>query len=308
MFKLLKKRSAFTLAEIFVSMVILSILVSVCIVFFSNRKDYEREYLYYAAYQNLVKAVDSALLDDNNLKNNVTSIDECGDSTFPLYQCRVFSDDSGTLCNVLKSYFNIIDEAKCTASNSSPENGENVSLKLTNGMGIYFNSQNPVYWPLEDEQGFWQKETEAKNWLVWVDINGHGKGEDKRYYDIMPFYITRAGVVIPGYIYDSKDERGSEVEFVIRGYESPIVNGKPADAGANASLLAFDVAQYVSADSAEIKADPHAVSFAEAACKSGYVPENTSYCRTLGYVKTEDCKKVFADCKVVLIKKLKRNR
>lgn len=307
MLKLLKKRSAFTLAEIFVSMVILSILVSVCIVFFSNRKDYEREYLYYAAYQNLVKAVDSALLDDNNLENNVTSIDKCGDDTFPLYQCRVFFSTGGTLCKVLASYFNIIGDANCTVYNSSPENGEKVSLKLTNGMEIYFNSQNPVLGPLHDEDG-WQLETEAKNWLVWVDINGHGKGEDKKYYDIMPFYITRAGVVVPGYIYNSKDERGSEVEFVIRGYESPIVRGKYADAGANASLLAFDVAQYVSADSAEIKADPHAVSFAEAACKSGYVPEDTSYCQTLGYVKTDACKNVFADCKVVLIKKLKRNR
>lgn len=287
-------KKAFTLAEVFIAMVILSVLVSVCVVFFTSKKDYEREYMYYSAYLNLVKVVDSALLNDNYLngatKRTVEST--CGIDGLPMgtYKCRIFKSDSGTLCNVLKDYFNTTGTPNCSVVSDAPQNGTNPSLKLTNGMEIYFEDQTPSD-VLGDAAG--KAEDPDKNgYKIWVDINGHGQGEDKTYYDVMPFKITLSGKVVP----DVGEVAG------IRGYEFDGL-----DAGGNPSLMAFDIVK-VPDDSNAMEVIARSLSFREAACRSGYIHEGSNLCKynPPDDVTTIDATCLAERCEIRLVKKLKR--
>ena len=298
-----KKSKAFTLAEIFVSMVILSILVSVSIAFFSKKKDVEREYFYYSAYQNIVKVVDTALEDSTAW----ASTGSCKKDDGSTYSCSLFNPSGASvICSVFSDYFNVVPIENvpfpCGRTTDEPEKGEKFALRLLNGMEFYFEDTKFESYDILQSSKWNAAQSTAT--LVWVDINGHGKGEDKKYYDIMPFYVTRAGRVIPGY---------GEVEYK-RGYDfSPAEQ----DAAGNASLMSFDVI-YTGKDDVKILASPHAVSFVEAACKSGYVPDDTKYCKNFDAIpdngshdnpeKSLDCEDSWADCKLRLVKKMRKNR
>lgn len=288
--RLIKK--AFTLAEVFIAMVILSVLVSVSVTFFTSKKDYEREYFYYSAYLNIVKVVDAALLNDSYLKGTTprTVESECGITNLPAgtYKCRAFKSDTGTLCNVFNDYFNTSGTANCSVTSSTPQNGTNPSLKLTNGMEIYFTNQASTG-ILGDADGV-VKDTEKNGYTIWIDINGHGQGEDKQYYDVMPFYITLSGKVVPGV--------GNVAG--IRGYEF-----EGLDAGGNSSLMAFDIVKVADDDKLEVLA--HSLSFREAACRSGYLAEGSNICKyDIDNVTTIDPDCLNERCDIRLVKKLRR--
>lgn len=296
-------KKAFTLAEVFIAMVILAVLVSVCVTFFTSKKDYEREYMYYSAYLNLTKVVDSALLNEKYLKDAATPYVEettCGTIAAP-YKCRAFKNTSGTLCKVLSEYFNTTGTVNCTTNANYANKSIAPSFKLTNGMEFFFETlamQNLVLF-----SDATLRSPEINSYTVRIDINSRGTGEDKSYYDYMTFYITRSGKVIPAY--------GT---VGIRGYEySPAA----MDAGGNASLIAFDVVQ-VANDSNQINVvnNLRSVSFVEAACKSGYISQNTNYCKNatylkadgttgVGFVKDVNCT-ASEPCEIRLVKKLRR--
>jgi len=280
---------AFTLAEIFIAMVVLSVLVSVSIAFFRNQKDYEREYLYYTAYNNLVTVVDSALANDAYLTSR-TELGTCNGNS----RCRLFRSASGTLCNVFNDYFNTTAH-NCSAVATTDTDGTHPAVTLTNGMQISFlttqASANNALFTSEVIV------TDKNGWIVIVDINGHGKGQDKAYYDKMPFFISRSGKVIPLF---------GQVNG-IRGYETA---APTLDAGGNNSLLAFDVVYTASTTSNNLSIlnGGHGVSFRQAACLSGYLNQADTYCTTpVAVTKSATCTTA-ADCKMRVVKKLKRAR
>ncbi len=287
--KILKK--AFTLAEIFIAMVILSVLVSVCVTFFTSKKDYEREFFYYSAYKNLVNVVDTALMNEKYLNppaGSTAKVEEstCGQVAYPT-KCRAFKPDSGTLCNVLSDYFNTVGTVNCSVTNATPQNGANVAMKLTNGMEIYFANQASTAVLADAEAQV--VASEQNGYTIWIDLNGHGKGEDKLYYDIMPFYITLAGKVVPGV--------GNVAG--LRGYDYVGL-----DAGDNSSLMAFDIVK-VEPDSNIQTVKARSLSFRAAACRSGYLSQGTSYCK-YDVDNVETLNPDYADCEIRLVKKLKR--
>ena len=328
-----KRQKAFTLAELFLAMVILSILVSVCLTFFTQRHDYEREYFYYTAYRNLVNVVDSALFNDAYLKGTNARIEEttCGTSGNSR-KCRVFktvTTDANGLCGIFLDYFNTAkiyndsgtEVAACTVQTNNPvaTNPPLPSLKLTNGMDIYFKEltvdPSTTITDLVPASGASVAVPEMSGYEIWVDINGQGQGEDKMNYDVFKFYITRDGKVIPVY---------GTVDPGIRGYEY-----LPADmdGGGNIDLAAFDVI-YSPRDNDSATLENHtlvlgddyrSVPFPLAACASGYVNDATPYCTGFKYYnnattpalitgvsKAAMCTNDYADCKVRLVKKLKR--
>ena len=295
-----KKIKAFTLAEIFVTVIVLSVLVSVCLSFYSlNRKDVEREYFYYSAYQNLVKVVENAL--SNDAYKNTTNTGDIVDSTCRNSKCVIFRKASfGGLCRILGDYYNIVGNKECMRANATPwTDGADPSLTLTNGMQFYFSSQSAEQIP----ELFVATEPEADytGWTFWVDINGYGNGKDIENYDIMKFYITLSGKVIPAY---------GSVEG-IRGYET-----SPLDAAGNASLMSFDVV-YTEEDSnvlTVLNDNTRHTDFRTAACTAGYVHQDTQYCSASGAsysAITKDaikCNNLWAQCQVRLVQKLKRVR
>ncbi len=306
MFKDLKISKAFTLAEVFVAMVVLSILVSVCIAFFTNRKDYEREYFYYSAYKNLQNVVDTALLNDKYLTGTTPRVEEtvCGDKDIV---CRAFKTDAGNLCNIFSDYFNIVGEPVCSVAVGAPPSSfpaDRMAMKLTNGMEIYFETLEIAQIDTSIDT---IASTEFNGWNIWVDLNGSGHGEDKVYYDIVPFGITLSGKVLPWY---------GKVEG-IRGYEFAPAD---KDAGGNPSLAAFDVV-YTPENSnlltvASVTEGANivplrSVSFWKAACYSGYY-KNSANTRCKDDFGVENlaasCTFDYADCKIRLVKKLKRTK
>ncbi len=329
-----KRQKAFTLAELFIAMVILSVLVSVSLAFFTQRHDYEREYFYYTAYRNLVNVVDSALFNDAYLKGANARIEEttCGEvlgAISELRECRAFktgTTDANGLCSIFTDYFNtakIYDASgtevpACSTVTNNPRAASIPTLKLTNGMDIYFESNATTTFTATSHPLLFVgslSDPERSGYHIWVDINGHGQGEDKMHYDIFEFYITRDGRVIPVY---------GTVDPGIRGYEYLPVD---MDGGGNVDLAAFDVIYSPEDDGVAppenhyvvVSDDYRSVPFPLAACASGYVHAGAEYCTAFKYYnnatppaeitgvgKAAICNNDYADCKIRLVKKLKR--
>lgn len=302
-------RKAFTLAEIFITMVVLSVLVSVCLAFFAKRHDYPREYYYYSAYRNMQNVVNSALFKNEYVSatNERVVTTECGE-TLTATKCRAFKDtvtQTTNLCSIFNEYFNTVSDSCGSTFASVASFSDTPSLKLTNGMTFYFNGITPA--TIADLNVGTLENTETNGYTLWVDINGRGNGEDKENYDILKFYITLSGKVIPAYGAVSG----------IRGYE---FTPSALDAAGNSSLMAFDVV-YKDTTATEqnyltVLDTARAVSFVEAACKSGYVHESTRYCQngardaagTVQAITKDGTCDSAADCKIRLVKKLKRNK
>lgn len=300
--KLIKK--AFTLAEVFIAMVILSVLVSVCVTFFTSKKDYEREYFYYSAYLNLVKVVDSALLNEKYLKDAATPYVEetqCGTTAAP-YKCRAFKSTNGTLCNVFSDYFNTTGAVNCAAAGSAAA----PSLRLTNGMEIFFNpiGAGNVNNRFQNHADLTAAEKEV--FTFNVDINGHGQGEDRENYDIMKFFVTRSGKVVPDFG-PVDDMRGYEFQST-----NLSVDGEIMDAAGNPSLMTFDIVQTdTTTNSQNVLA--HSLPFADAACRSRYVYPGLAYCTRsdaggapISLAPIAECASTQNPCEIRLVKKLKR--
>ena len=295
MFNFIKKTKAFTIAEVFIAMVILSVLVAVCMSYQASPKDVEREYYYYSAYQNIVKIVNSALTNESYKYGATPRIvnSTCGNK-----KCVIFNDTNGNLCQIFADYFNIVGTASCTTSTASPwsqNNNVGVALTLTNGMQVYFNNQTAAL--ITELIGGTEPLANRKGWTIWVDLNGDGNGYDKEHYDIMKFYVTLSGKVVPAY---------GEVSG-IRSYET-----LTKDAAGNSSLMSFDVV-YTEADSNVLTVLNDATrhtDFRTAACTSGYISDDASYCSSAPAI-TKDvtkCDEIWAMCNIRLVQKLQRER
>lgn len=145
-------KKAFTLSEVFISMIILSILVAVSIhAFSSNRKDYSREYLYYTAYQTIVKVIDNALMNNDYLNKTSNQLPDgmfaasggynymivntvpCGYKNKPM-ACHAFTPATN-LCTVFAAYLNTSEENPCSDN----------KIIVNNGMEFTFNYDNAAF-------------------------------------------------------------------------------------------------------------------------------------------------------------------
>lgn len=308
----MKKYNAFTLAEIFIAMVILSVLVSVCITFFVKRHDYEREYFSYTAYRNMVNVIDSALMNEQYLLGATPKTENttCGKAA-DLKKCRAFKTTT-SLCEIFKDYFNTVSDSCGTVTNN-PTAAATPALKLSNGMEFFFADATSAPFTAADVNAktlfaAGMADSENSGTHLWIDINGKGQGEDKLNYDIFEYYITRSGKVVP--VYGSVSG--------IRGYEYIPAD---MDGGANRDLMVFDVI-YSPEDANHylvVGDDYRSVPFPKAACASGFISADSGYCKkfkyncnasgsscTEGVTEAAACTNDYADCKPRLVKKLRR--
>ncbi len=313
----MKKQNAFTLAEIFIAMVILSVLVSVCITFFVKRHDYEREYFSYTAYRNIVNVVDAALMNEQYLLGTSAKTENttCGTAA-NLKNCRAFKTGT-SICEIFKDYFNTVSDS-CGTVTTNPATSTTPALKLPNGMEFFFADATTSPFTSADTNSktlfaAGMADPENSGTHFWVDINGHGQGEDKLNYDIFEYYLTRSGKVVP--VYGSVSG--------IRGYEYIPAD---MDGGANRDIMVFDVIYNPQEDGVSPKNhylvidDAHrSVPFPIAACASGFIPDTSGFCQkfkyncnangtscTEGVTKAAVCTNDYADCKPRLVKKLRR--
>lgn len=297
-----KKFKAFTLTEVFVAMIVIAIIGTICISFLKNRNDHSREYMYYSTYQNLVKLVDTIILEENN---NFTQTGSCNGHSCVLLRMN-------NLCTAARVLLNhrFGNNTHCAGriANGIQFIAAPTYSTENNNTHINFNDTNASN-PLECSNATtnvakatarYSPTTGIQGCLFWVDIDGQDKGPNRPFYDVMPFYISSTGMVIP--------EWGQVTG--VRGY-----NGLEFDAGGNPSLMTFDVV-YTDADSNKLLIltpdDTHpndqgrGVSFARAACLAGYV--SGTYCNVgdggAAITRSARCTD-FADCRVRLVKKLK---
>ena len=269
-----KQHRAFTLSEVFVAIVVIAIVGSVCIAFLKNRNDYTREYMYYSVYQNLVKAVDTIMEDPGEV---YTQLSTCNTNQ----NCMKLKNNAN-LCEALKDKLNFI----TVGTNCTTGQLLNGAEFIANKDGYTTNLASATN--IDD--------IEERAYTLVVDIDGQGANtKNTLFYDIMPFYITDTGKVIPLY--------SQSPITTVRGYNG---TDTPHDAAGNAALMSFDVV-YTDNDTNRLKVitNGHSLPFPEAACLAGYV--SGSYCTTFDSTLTShDSVCTFdADCRIRLIKKLK---
>lgn len=287
------RHKSFTLSEVFVAMIVIAIVGSVCIAFLKNRNDYTREYMYYSTYNNLVKVMDTVM--DGPYDNTDGAITE----TNPIY--IYLTTCNGIKCMKLKSSANLCDifKDKLNFASYTGDSGEaNCYGKLANGIQFIPGIGGYYYTSLTSTNAYTSKfgmGDDKDAYMLVVDIDGTENGKNLPFYDQMPFYITRTGKVIP--------EWGAITGF--RGYAA-----NEYDGAANATLMSFDVV-YNNGNSNKLAIlnGGRSVSFPVAACLAGYI--SGGYCNVgnngskIGKSSTCDAS---ADCRVRLVKKMKWSR
>ena len=286
---------AFTLSEVFIAMVVIAIVGTVCISFLKNRNDYSREYMYYSTYQNLVKVMDTIM---DGPYDTVETLNDTYPNPIWLTSCNgaicmklKTPNDNMNLCTLLKDKLNFAsftDEVKCEGKLANGiEFIHNVTGTVNNSQTTFTNSSYSTS-SFDDVSARIGEDA----YTIVVDIDGTGNGKDQAFYDIMPFYITQTGKVIPLW--------GAVAAF--RGYKA-----NTYDAAANPALMSFDVVyNYGGSNILKILSGGKSVSFPVAACLAGYVAG--SYCTLGSYSKCKECGESSADCRVRLVKKLKWSR
>ena len=201
-----RKFEALTLAEIMITLLIISIL---CLFALSTIKPYDKTYkwLYVRIYHSIETAVYNSMMTRN-------SQDDPNMYGFP--------NSSTNFCNMLKEYMNTASEdviegevnPKCEASRDLdigafefPE--DKIQLVLSNGIRLWIASDGGAPYQLNETVD--GSPVNMKYYVVFADLNGSrgpnlaqwdaagniGWNEDYKMVDIVAFVVTEASVVIP---------------------------------------------------------------------------------------------------------------
>ena len=299
------KKFAYTLAEVVITMLIISVVVAISIKLTKSKLDNVTSYTYYSAYKTLDTVVlelkanwnttdteytdtaafsdgeDNACLEGEPPEScpNGQEVHGCACESIPqtipktgTHFCKMFRD----LVNTNDANTLLANVGECQGSDISdgttefPTEGASIvhpDLVLRNGMLVYNMHSNPV--KLDElelsEHGLYYNSNgeepkkvyiEESGYIVYVDIDGKSSGKSQLWDDVLPFYITMSGKVIPMYT---------------------TANGK--DIGGNSKdYLMTSVYFYTDADVPQTQWVLKSVPFKEGACKSGYVNASAEFC------------------------------
>lgn len=177
-FKLLKKLNAFTLAEIMVVMVIISVLASGTITLTKYKNNYVNKYMYYSAFINLKQGVGALISEgcsDSDLTNSICD----AKNKLPRYGYNA-SYSTRNLCYRLSQVFNTVGTIDCTQTATSGFSTATPNFILTNGIR-FFNLGT----------------TAATNsYTIYIDFDGPRRSGTLNT-DVMAFIINTDGSVYP---------------------------------------------------------------------------------------------------------------
>lgn len=270
------RKSAYTLAEVVVVMLIIAVIVAISIKITRAKLDSIVSLTYYSAFDTLRSVSEEMLKDFRNTDEYVKDTDNQDAVTLPR--------SADNFCELFISYVNtkINDDDSCkgnSVTDASDFNDKEPDIILRNGMKLYNVSQEAEeIADLEnnDEGVKYNKnstEIDSNKWgyTVYVDLNGN-KGNGELWDDVYKYYITLSGKVIPAY-------------------------NAEGDGGDSRFHLQVSVKEEV-----EEKWIKKNVSYKEAACSSGYINSSTPYCSTATAVlQTIKCAADGADCTLKFI-------
>lgn len=265
-------KKGYTLAEIVVTIIVLGIVASLTLKITAIKLTRVNRYNYYAAY-NVLSELASEL------------IYESEDGTIPTSNlCVEFQDRLN-----LTSEKVIVNDTERTPScsighsiNSSTDFSNIVpNLVARNGIRFYNLSSIPsAITQLNGAAG-----NDLMGYTIYVDLDGQ-RGEAELWKDVVPFYLTISGKVIPAY-----PASGS---ITISGGNSK-----------DAMMFSVRYDEYLTQAGVD-KREEHwlvkSATFKEAACKSGYV-KSTNYCN--GVTIDTHCSLDNSDCILVPLRPIK---
>lgn len=187
-----RNKKAFTLAEVMVALVVMSIVLAVTIKINKSRTDYFNKFMTYAALSDL-KSGAGVLLSDGCTSSDTTACPTKGNKTLPL---KGQASDSLGLCYRLVDAFNTIGTTDCTQTASDGTNFSTAvpNFKLSNGIAFYNFGSNAT----------------SGLYTVYVDLDGQRTGSKNTLgQDVLKFTIRTtdagttpnnfAGEVLPYY-------------------------------------------------------------------------------------------------------------
>ena len=285
-------RLGFTLAEIVITMLIISVVVAMSIKVSKSKLSNTKSYVYYSAYTVLDNA-SKDMLEVYDETNNLY-IDSPGgtsSNTSVVTLPRKGANYCSEFASIVNTSSQLINGGQeCTGDSISASTTDFSSRKpdivLSNGIKIFNLRQNPAQIALLRNNtnslfyvtgGGTQMDIDESGYTVYVDIDGSG-GNSVLWDDVYPFYITMSGKVYPAY---------------------NMAMGATGKNFLTASVYDESVGYHNGRIGRWIR---KSVNFKEAACQSGFAKEATSYCRNSAAVATHnDCKSDLHDCKILVL-------
>ncbi len=269
-FNKVKERSAFTLAETIITLVIIGIIASIGIRSMVRKLDNTIGLYYYAAYQTLSEAAQAVIGEQSTAGANYSALPTDGTD-----RCNKF----GQWLNVSTVTGSLNCTSSATGFNTSSTNfaAATPDMILRSGAKIYnLRSGSSAIAEINDTA-----------YTIFIDVDGTN-GNSKMWEDIFPFYLTTSGRVVP--LINSSAAAG------------PLNAG-----GADTKYLEMNI-QYMGADYQGHWA-LQGVDFRTAACRSGYLFPNSntapSYCSPVGAGNTRLAICQTNPCEIIPVKPVK---
>src|SRR5574344_587726 len=214
----MRKFKAFTMFEIGLVMVIVTVLAGVTIRITKAKYDSVTSYLYYSAYDQLKESVSEVYTDMNSTVKKYETVtgskyyiyDETTKTIVERSDTSTTPYELGYLCKPLNYFLNttithcptgVSDLSHALENKGDFEDiaDDDFPLVLANGMKLYNTNSDVVDLPFKLRIDNDALDTNpAKGYVIYVDIDGN-KGESKLWLDIFPFYVTLTGMVVPAY-------------------------------------------------------------------------------------------------------------
>lgn len=194
---------AFTLAEVMLTLFIMGIVGSFVININKSRTNYVNKFMYYSAFNNLQQGIGEIIGEGCRAEDlAATPSPYCAASkALPLIGHNA---DSRGLCDRLSDLYNTTGPIDCTQTGTTTPNF------ATKNDARYFNlGSNAV----------------SNSYTVYIDIDGT-KRTGTLGVDLLPFFVTTAGVVYPYYV--ASDATGASNGATLTGYLSTNVAYKNA--------------------------------------------------------------------------------
>lgn len=290
-------KKAYTLAEIIIVLVVISVVVAVTMRVAKTRLDNVTTYTYYSAY-GILNDVTAQMLADFNESNNdymdgtaapvapaegeevpsqPATVPRNGENFCKMFVALVNTKAGGGECGGSAIEADVMDFSEITSD-----------MTLRNGMKIYNASQdvaqiadlngNTAGGSFTKDDGILVSNTNEWGYTLYVDIDGENSGDSMLWEDVFPFYVTLSGKVIPAYKTDSLGEFGGDSRYYMQ------------------TSVQVDTVNSVGATQYWLLKSK---SFKESACATGYVGDGTQYCkRGTAVPQNAVCKQETTSCSV----------
>ncbi|MCI1273568.1 MAG: hypothetical protein LKG27_03940 [Clostridiaceae bacterium] len=223
----MRKHNAFTMFEIGLVFVILTVLVGVSIRIAKAKYDSINSYLYYAAYKLLSNSVGQVYLDENSESGKRLYEKANSPSVYDFYIYTPYNDNTASsvhqlykLCKPLAYFINSSSSLHCDTSRGTmrtmlangdfsegSKDDESTSFKpdfiASNGMRFFntnfqlYENQVPQTLPFSivNNDGTTKQ---AYGLTIYIDIDGN-RNDSVLWQDVFPFYVTSYGYVVPAW-------------------------------------------------------------------------------------------------------------